>query len=125
MPPRRPIVEVSWCHALLVAGALCARAAYGSGDPSGLQYLLLVVGAGFAGVALGLLLLVQLLVGRVPTPTWGLAVATLVVALYPWLLGWGFDGRRLDPVGYWSATLLVAVQLVVTGWLVRWYRAAA
>lgn len=127
MPSRLPVIELGFCHALVAAGLLCAGAAYGSGDPSGLQYLLLFVGATFVGVAVAVLLCLRALGGRVPAATWALAGLAMSVALYPYWLGWGLDGRRLDALGYWSVVALLGGQVALTGGFVvqQWRRRRA
>ena len=120
MSSRLPVIELGFCHALLAAGLLSAGAAYRSGDPSGLQYLLLWVGATFIGVAGAVLVCVRALGGRVPGVTWLWTGLALAVAFYPYWLGWGFDSRRLDPIGAWSVTGLLLGQLtLIAAYVVR------
>ena len=115
MPIRPPAFELALTHLVLAAGLLAARAAYGSGDPSGLQYLLLQVAAVFVIIAGLLALFIRAQGLRVPRSAALLLAAALLVATFPYLLGVGLDSRRIDPIGYGAATFVLAAQAGTAG----------
>jgi hypothetical protein len=116
VPLRPPAFELVLTHLVLTAGLLAARAAYGSGDPSGLQYLFLQVAAVFVIIAGLLALFIRGQGLRVPRSAALLIAGALLVATFPYLVGLGLDSSRIDPIGYWAATLLLAAQAATAGW---------
>lgn len=106
-------------NALIAFGTLCCWAAYGSEDPSGVQYVFLYLGAYIAaGAGIGVVALRLLRV--VPTANLFMPALTLVVAFLPHVVGQWHSGRALDRIGQNAALCVLGLQTIVAAYALWW-----
>jgi hypothetical protein len=108
-------------NVFVALSALFSLGAYTSGEPSGLQYVLLVPAAGLTGIAIAVGFLLGLLSLRRPV-AWtnsALAATALFVAMLPQGSGFGYNGAVLDLSGAVLAAALLPLAAILTVVVVR------
>lgn len=124
MPSRPDPVSLVLANLPLLLGILLVGAAYTSSDPSGLQYMMLPLGAVFIGGG-GVALAVLRLQGRAVSRWFAALIAAgLLAAGFPTLLGVGYRDW-VDPVGATATASLLVGQVTLCLRHVRRARDAA
>lgn len=107
------VVVVLVANLLIALGGLLCHAAYASGDPSGLQYMFLLLALYVIAPAAVLLTICGLATPALRRALLPLvsAAGVFVAATLPQLTGLGYNGSRLDGPGAVLAACVLALHL--------------